>query len=597
MKLLYSSSSIAGGGRGPALLLLLLLLVVAVSTTIANANANANANNPRHLNGDFIKAMNEIHARKEAEERQTALMERLLQDAKPITEAFTTNNNNNGNGKRNLANNNNNGYNYNYGYNNYYNNNQNNNNYNNNNQNNNNYNNNNYNNNNNNQNNNNNNNNQQQEAQQDDDTFRDYGGLNLTQYALKYLGCQNIHTFNDDLADDEDSTTVLAMDRFVVFRLCPKKQCSNYHEYGCAYNYGEYMIPMEDYLQLMQAYHIQQYQEYCQTCHQCMTQTGNFANNNDDDGGGNDDGNGNGNNNNNNNNQRHLNNDNGNNNNGGGGQYANYYYNKNGNYYNRNFGNNNNNGNGNNGNNNNNNYNNGNNNNNNNGNGNNNYNMYAQQDDDQVQNNNYNNYNYNDDNVANDDGNANDDAAAAAAGDDDAYASSKNGNTTSYRCAYADVCETYMEACAGMDTDDNAFAQSDAYSAYFQCSEFNVGGSVSYLGPHCRSDGFTIGIGIYQDENCYTYIGDVVDMQQATGQTFNDDYLSPYYPQQCISCTASVRKNILVLLFVLSSVECIGLFLPFFHQYTYLPPTYLPTYTFLRLSNYRKATIFSQTTK
>ena len=150
----------------------------------------------------------------------------------------------------------------------------------------------------------------------------------------------------------------------------------------------------------------------------------------------------------------------------------------------------------------------------------------------------------------NDDGNnnaaANDDANAANddANDDMMYATDDAANATDddgINCFYKDVCHAYMEACGeDMFTDDNYMSYSANYAQYFECAEFNVGNAVSYLGPHCRSDGFTIGIGIYEDPYCSSYIGDMVDMEEVTGQAFDDDYLSPYYPKQCISCMATV---------------------------------------------------------
>ena len=405
---------------------------------------------PAGIRAQFVRAMNEATQRVEETKHQAALMSRLLKAAKPVKTAFvpsSTSSSSRGAGgggeQRDLQN-----YNYQYGYYNY------------------NYNYDNY-----------NNNQQQEEQENEDDAFAAYGGLNLTQYALKYLGCQNIHTFSDEMAANNDEYGSLIMNRFVVFRLCPKNKCSNYNDYGCDYNYGEYTIPMEDYLATMQYYHIQQYQQYCQTCHSCMT-TGYY---NEDYNNANEQ------------NNRDLENNNNYNynNGGGGGQYYNYYQNDDGA-----------------------------------NNGGDDY--YARNDDGN------NNAAANDDaNAANDD--ANDDMMYAT--DDAANATDDDG----INCFYKDVCHAYMEACGeDMFTDDNYMSYSANYAQYFECAEFNVGNAVSYLGPHCRSDGFTIGIGIYEDQYCSSYIGDMVDMEEVTGQAFDDDYLSPYYPKQCISCMATV---------------------------------------------------------
>merc|ERR1712238_294742 len=96
----------------------------------------------------------------------------------------------------------------------------------------------------------------------------------------------------DNNDDDNNIDSVLRMDRFVLLRLCPRDSCSNYNKYGCMENFGDYLIPMETYLQVMAETYFAQYQEYCETCYECMN-AATDDNNNDDDGAnnnGNDDG-------------------------------------------------------------------------------------------------------------------------------------------------------------------------------------------------------------------------------------------------------------------------------------------------------------------
>jgi hypothetical protein len=214
--------------------------------------------------------------------------------------------------------------------------------------------------------------------------YQDYG-VNLTSYALKYVGCSNINTYSDDLAEDEDSDTVLEMNRFVVVRLCPRELCSNYNDYGCNAGFGDYLINMEQYLQTMAESYYAQYQEYCETCYSCMHQ-----------------------------------------NNGNNSAAADDAY-------------------------------------------------YADADDGD---------DYNRRRLADDYYNAND-------GDD--------GDDQANACEYYDVCENYRTACK-----DYA-QQADDMQDFFECGQFNVGNNVAYMGPHCRSDGKTIGIGIYKDEYCNKY--------------------------------------------------------------------------------------------
>eukprot|EP00934_Nitzschia_sp_Nitz4_P009024 Nitzschia sp. Nitz4//scaffold9_size221794//43573//45376//NITZ4_001327-RA/size221794-augustus-gene-0.159-mRNA-1//-1//CDS//3329560944//9014//frame0 len=206
--------------------------------------------------------------------------------------------------------------------------------------------------------------------------YQDFA-INITQYAFKYIGCQNVHQFSDDLAQGEYSTTVMGMNRFVIFRLCPKSTCSNYYPKGCMSGYGDYVLPMEDYLQTI-----------------------NNNNKNDD-----------------------------------------YYY-ANANYY-------------------------------------------------------------------NDDGNA-------------------------------DECENYYQPCKNYRTACKDYSQYAVdMQAYFQCSQFNVGNSAGYMGPHCRSDGVTIGIGLYKDQYCNQYNSDVTDLSTIFGTDLGDQNLKAYYSNKCISCKAT----------------------------------------------------------
>lgn len=144
-----------------------------------------------------------------------------------------------------------------------------------------------------------------------DDYFVAYGdwsntfGFNPTQYSLSYSRCAAIRQFDDELAAQEDSSSVFSTKNFAIFRFCPSKTCegtspavqylnqqaaqeaaqaqaqasSSYNknqnqqqqqvaEYveptmfeklqtggangeGCQSNYGEYMLELEDYLAIM----------------------------------------------------------------------------------------------------------------------------------------------------------------------------------------------------------------------------------------------------------------------------------------------------------------------------------------------------------
>jgi len=100
------------------------------------------------------------------------------------------------------------------------------------------------------------------------------------------------------------------------------------------------------------------------------------------------------------------------------------------------------------------------------------------------------------------------------------------------QCVFESVCANYKRTCRSYN--ENAAN----YQTYFQCSQFSIGNRFGYLGPHCRSDGKTIGIGFFSDANCNEFVKDV-DFSEYTSLSFDDDELAPFYDNTCISCKAS----------------------------------------------------------
>lgn len=85
--------------------------------------------------------------------------------------------------------------------------------------------------------------------------------IDISGYEIKFQQCQFVKSYDDELAEDEDTKTVLATKRFVVFRMCPSGNCAN-----CAYNYGEYVIDMETYLETATAYYAEDREGMCGLC-------------------------------------------------------------------------------------------------------------------------------------------------------------------------------------------------------------------------------------------------------------------------------------------------------------------------------------------
>lgn len=84
--------------------------------------------------------------------------------------------------------------------------------------------------------------------------------IDLTSYSLRFEKCQFVKAYSQDLAD-AGASTVLATQRFVLFRLCPSGNCNR-----CNSKYGEYMIDMGEYLQTTVEFRRQEQEEMCNTC-------------------------------------------------------------------------------------------------------------------------------------------------------------------------------------------------------------------------------------------------------------------------------------------------------------------------------------------
>ena len=101
--------------------------------------------------------------------------------------------------------------------------------------------------------------------------------MDISRYSVKFEECTFIKTYDPALAETKGSPTVLKTAHFVIFRLCPAHDC-----YRCNYNYGEYMIDLESYLQSTVEYFQDYQEEMCDTCEEnCYNQANNYNQAND----------------------------------------------------------------------------------------------------------------------------------------------------------------------------------------------------------------------------------------------------------------------------------------------------------------------------
>lgn len=96
-----------------------------------------------------------------------------------------------------------------------------------------------------------------QQAVEQEEAFE----VNIATYSVKFEQCQFVKTYSAELAADDKSTTVFETERFVLFRLCPNGDCST-----CTYNYGEYLVDLDSYLQSTAEYFKAYEEAKCEAC-------------------------------------------------------------------------------------------------------------------------------------------------------------------------------------------------------------------------------------------------------------------------------------------------------------------------------------------
>lgn len=103
--------------------------------------------------------------------------------------------------------------------------------------------------------------------------YNEYFQYDLSEFSLRFDRCQYVKMFDDNLAQDGDSDTPLAIKHFAVFRLCPSDTCTS----SCSPVFGRYVTEVEDYLQ----YTIQQqekaFENMCNNCQEKCNEDGQYC--------------------------------------------------------------------------------------------------------------------------------------------------------------------------------------------------------------------------------------------------------------------------------------------------------------------------------
>jgi len=86
--------------------------------------------------------------------------------------------------------------------------------------------------------------------------------IDISTHSIMFEKCQFVRSFNEDMAQ-ENGDTVLATDRFIIFKLCNTSTMSSS---GCNYDYGEYIVDMDSYLGYMVEYKKEEQEAMCEAC-------------------------------------------------------------------------------------------------------------------------------------------------------------------------------------------------------------------------------------------------------------------------------------------------------------------------------------------
>lgn len=88
----------------------------------------------------------------------------------------------------------------------------------------------------------------------------------LADFSIKYAGCSALTSF----VESDDGSYPFVNQNFVSYRLCPSESCADDTWQGCKSQYGEYMMNLEDFLNVQQDYLDEEFEYYCNFCEQCM---------------------------------------------------------------------------------------------------------------------------------------------------------------------------------------------------------------------------------------------------------------------------------------------------------------------------------------
>lgn len=114
-----------------------------------------------------------------------------------------------------------------------------------------------------------------EEEEEEEKTFEDYFANNkygFNDYSLRYATCQKVQRFNS-AAIQNGANSAMTFNDIVLLRMCPKRRCSSGSgqtgTYGCSTGYGEYVIELEEYVDVYLRYQYDKMRNLCSFCTDC----------------------------------------------------------------------------------------------------------------------------------------------------------------------------------------------------------------------------------------------------------------------------------------------------------------------------------------
>lgn len=95
--------------------------------------------------------------------------------------------------------------------------------------------------------------------QQGDDAYFQY---DLANFSVRFDKCQYVKMYDDELAEDEEEDSPLALKHFVIFRLCPSAACGACEDTV----HGTYTVDVSTYLESTIDYQKKAFENMCQSC-------------------------------------------------------------------------------------------------------------------------------------------------------------------------------------------------------------------------------------------------------------------------------------------------------------------------------------------